>query len=210
MQLRCPRCRRPIAALASNIAEGKAYCGSCQRYFRIAPVLSSAEEVRRVRKRREYDTHVVHEGENIIFDIYRDINPASFFLAIIALFAAGVIFFNRTTTVTKIMAFVPLPFIATWLLWEFKGKVLLIITPETIFLKRKLYRFESSEARQRDQFERVFEDVEFDSYGNATYYVRMKFKNSTSFEFGKQLTHSERVWLIGEIEATLKGNETKS
>lgn len=210
MQLRCPRCRRPIAALASNIAEGKAYCGSCQRYFRIAPVLSSAEEVRRVRKRSEYDTHVIREGENTIIDIYRDINPLIVFISIIVTVFAGVVFFDRTTVATKIMAFVPFPLIAIWILWEIKGKLLLVITPETIFLKRKLFRFESSEARQRDQFERVFEDVEFDSYGNATYYVRMKFKKSTSLEFGKQLTHNERVWLIGEIEAAINGNEIKS
>ncbi len=208
MQLRCPRCRRPIAAESSNIAEGKAYCGSCHRYFRIAPVLSSAEEVRRVRRRSEYDTHVVHEGDNLIFDIYRDINPLIVFVSIIVTVFSVFGFLDSTSILVKIMAFVPFPLIAIWILWEIKGKVLLVITPETIFLKRKLYRFETSEARQRDQFDEVFEDVEFDSYGAATYYVRMKFKNSTSLIFGKQLTHNERVWLIGEIEAALKGEHT--
>lgn len=211
MQLRCPRCRRPIAALASNIAEGKAYCGSCQRYFRIAPVLSSAEEVRRVRRRRDFGTQMTREGATTTFDIYKEISIGIVFIPLFLFFAILIPFFTKESEpAMQIVAGLLVPFVVVWVLWELKGQRLLVITPETILLKRKLYRFESAEARQRDQFERVFEDVEFDSYGNATYYVRMKFNNSTSFEFGKQLTHSERVWLIGEIEATLKGNETKS
>jgi hypothetical protein len=204
MQLRCPRCRRPIAAEFSNVAEGKAYCGSCHRYFRIAPVLSSAEEVRRVRKRHDFGTKMTRDGATTTFDIYKEISVGIVFFPLFLVFAILIPFFTKESLpAMQIVAGVLVPFVVIWILWELKGQRLLVITPETIYLKRKLYRYESSEVRQRDQFDEVFEDVEFDSYGAATYYVRMKFKNSTSLIFGKQLTHSERVWLIGEIAAAI-------
>lgn len=147
---------------------------------------------------------MTRDGATTTFDIYKEISVGIVFFPLFLVFAILIPFFTKESLpAMQIVAGVLVPFVVIWILWELKGQRLLVITPETIYLKRKLYRYESSEVRQRDQFDEVFEDVEFDSYGAATYYVRMKFKNSTSLIFGKQLTHSERVWLIGEIAAAI-------
>lgn len=157
-----------------------------------------------MRRRPDFGTHIIREGGTTTIDIYKEISIGIVFFPLFLVFAILIPFFTKESVPEmQIGAGVLFPFVVIWILWELKGQLLLVITPDTIFMKRKLFRFEFSEARQRENFDRVFEDVVFDSYGAATYFLRMTFVNGAGFKFGKQLTHNERVWLIGEIEAAV-------
>lgn len=93
-------------------------------------------------------------------------------------------------------------------LWKITEQEDLQIQTKSIVYTIAHLGFRTMNIQPRMLFSKLYEDVEYDSYNNPSFCLRMEFSNGQFIRFAKNLTHNERVWLIGEIEAAIKGERT--
>lgn len=210
MQLRCPHCTAEVNTDGSDSASGMARCGVCKMEFRIAPQLERATFVYRTKEASYYKTKIHRRKNETVFAIFRKPESGYGMTVLFPLFVFAIVFYGiirKTEPVTFLQyAMNTLPFLVLvfLFLWAMLGKVFLVITPDTMAMHYRFLVFTRRKSRPRSSFQKITEHVEFDSYGNPTYFIRMQFSPGTDFNFGRRLTHNERVWLIGEIEAVIK------
>lgn len=214
MQLRCPHCTAEVITEGNDLTSGMARCGVCKMEFQIAPQLERATFVFRTKEASYYKTKIHRRENETVFAIFRKPESGVLMTVLFPLFVFGIVFYSiilasepHTFLEFAIVGF-PFLFLVFLYLWAMLGKVFLVITPDTMAMHYRFLMFTRRKLRPRSSFVKIAEHVEFDSYSNPTYFIRMQFSPGTAFNFGRRLTHNERVWLIGEIEAVIKGEQT--
>jgi hypothetical protein len=207
MKIYCPHCKSPVGSPPIKPADGYLKCHNCGQSFRIISALEQAPEIHRVRREPEFRSGIVTTADGVTF-FFRGKKPVVSLLLYIVVGLCLAIYAVvkdqegiglRITT--AFFAFISFFSFFLMLFWKEE----LQIRANAVSYTKTRFGFRNIKIHPRIQFSRIYEDVEYDSYNKPSFCLRMEFKNGESFRFGLNLTHNERVWLIGEMEAAVKG-----
>ncbi len=214
MKLYCPHCKSPVGSPPIKSSDGLLDCHNCKKPFRIINALENAPEVNRVRREPEFRSGIVSAAADVTF-YFRGKAPIALLLIYsilgCVLTISAIINYKAMYSFEErfIAAVAGVFFLFSFLRTITEQEDLQIQTNSIVYTKAQ-FGFRTIKTQPRTLFSKVYEDVEYDSYKTPSFYLRMEFSNGEGFRFGNNLTHNERVWLIGEIEAAIKGNEIKS